>query len=217
LATADDEVNLSVGRLECIVGVAPFRWWWWRPFFTVVVVAVVVILATSVITSVTPVIVALVVTTIILAILTSIIAVIAMIVATSVVAAIIAMIITSIPVIIAMIGPAITVITSIRSAVTIVVALVTVPVIVVAAFVLFRGRRDPQGTLQLLALPHGMLSIAMELALVVHDHVEIAFEEGGRSWWICHVGFARSLARPVPSVIVVFSVEVVHHRVMSVD
>jgi hypothetical protein len=53
--------------------------------------------------------------------------------------------------------------------------------------------------------------------MVVHDHVEVTFEEGGRSSWICHVGFARSLARPVSFVIVVFVVEIVHHRVLSVD
>jgi hypothetical protein len=62
-----------------------------------------------------------------------------------------------------------------------------------------------------------MLRIAMKLALVVHDHVEVAFEEGGRSWQICHVGFTRSFARPGSDVIVVFSVEVVHHCVLSVD
>jgi hypothetical protein len=123
----------------------------------------------------------------------------------------------SITVVIATTGPAITAITSIRSTVTVVVALITVPVIIFVALGLFRGRRDPQGTLQLLSLPHGMLSVAVELALVVHDHVEVAFEEGGRSWWICHVGFARSFARPGSSVIVVFSIEVVHHHVLSVN
>jgi hypothetical protein len=62
-----------------------------------------------------------------------------------------------------------------------------------------------------------VFSIAVELTLVVHDHVEVTFEEGGRSWCICHVGFARSLARPVSSIIVIFTIEVVHHRVLSVD
>jgi hypothetical protein len=62
-----------------------------------------------------------------------------------------------------------------------------------------------------------MLSVVMKLALVVHDHVEVAFEEGGRSWWICHVGFARSFARLGSAVIVIFSVEVVHHRILSVN
>jgi hypothetical protein len=57
----------------------------------------------------------------------------------------------------------------------------------------------------------------VELALVVHDHVEVTFEEGGRPWWICHVSFARSLARPVSSIVVIFPVEVVHYRVLSVD
>jgi hypothetical protein len=70
--------------------------------------------------------------------------------------------------------------------------------------------------LQLLALPHGVLGITMKLALVIHDHIEVTFEEGGRSWWICHIGFARSLARRGASVIVVFSVEVMLHRILSV-
>jgi hypothetical protein len=193
LASADDEIDLSVSRLEHTVGVAPFRQWWWSPFFSIVVVAVVAVLATSVITSVISAIIALVVMEVVAAI------------------------ITSIPVVIATVGPAITILTSIRSTVTVVKALVTVPVIVVAALDLLRGRQDPKGTLQLLTLPHGMPSVAVELALVVHNHVKVTFEEGGRSWWICHVGFARSLARPVPSVIVVFAVEVVHHHALSVD
>jgi uncharacterized membrane protein (UPF0127 family) len=71
--------------------------------------------------------------------------------------------------------------------------------------------------LQLVALPHGVLGIAMKLALVIHDHIEVTFEEGGRSWWICHIGFARSPARCGASVIVVFSVEVMLHRILSVD
>jgi hypothetical protein len=70
---------------------------------------------------------------------------------------------------------------SIRSTVTIVVELITVPVIVVVAPGLLRCRWDPYATLQLLALPHGMHGVAMKLALVVHDHVEVAFEKGGRS------------------------------------
>jgi hypothetical protein len=62
-----------------------------------------------------------------------------------------------------------------------------------------------------------VLGIAVELALVVHDHIEVTFEEGGRSWWICYVGFAGSLARPGASVVVIFSVEFVHYRILSVD
>jgi hypothetical protein len=62
-----------------------------------------------------------------------------------------------------------------------------------------------------------VLVIAVELALVVDDHIEVTFEEGGRSWWICYVGFAGSLARPGASIVVVFSVEVVHYRILSVD
>jgi hypothetical protein len=40
-----------------------------------------------------------------------------------------------------------------------------------------------------------VLGIAVELALVVDDHIKVSFEEGGRSWWICYVGFAGSLAQ----------------------
>jgi hypothetical protein len=62
-----------------------------------------------------------------------------------------------------------------------------------------------------------VLGIAVELALVVHDHIEVTFKEGGRSWWICYIGFTRSLARPSASIVVVFSVEVMHYRILSVD
>jgi hypothetical protein len=57
----------------------------------------------------------------------------------------------------------------------------------------------------------------MELALVVHDHIEVTFKEGGRSWRICYIGFAGSLARPGASVVVVLSIEVMHYCVLSVD
>jgi hypothetical protein len=57
-----------------------------------------------------------------------------------------------------------------------------------------------------------MLGIAVELALVVHDHIEVTW-----SWRICYVGFAGSLARPGASVVVVFSIEVMHYRILSVD
>jgi hypothetical protein len=62
-----------------------------------------------------------------------------------------------------------------------------------------------------------MFGIAVELALVVHDHIEVTFKEGGRSWRICYIGFAGSFARPGASVVVVFSIEVMHYRVLSVD
>jgi hypothetical protein len=62
-----------------------------------------------------------------------------------------------------------------------------------------------------------VFSVAVKWALVVHDHVEVTFEEVGRSWWILHIGFAGSLVRPGASVVMVFSVEVVHHRILSVD
>jgi hypothetical protein len=51
-----------------------------------------------------------------------------------------------------------------------------------------------------------MLGVAMELALVVHDHIEVTFKEGGRSWRICYIGFTGSLARPGASIVVIFSV-----------
>jgi hypothetical protein len=62
-----------------------------------------------------------------------------------------------------------------------------------------------------------MLGIAMELELVVHDHIEVTFKEGGRSWWICYIGVTGSLLRPGASVVVVFSVEVMHYCILSVD
>jgi hypothetical protein len=60
--------------------------------------------------------------------------------------------------------------------------LATVAIIVVVASGLLGGRRNSNSTLQLLALPHGVLGVTVELALVVHDHIEVTFEEGGRSW-----------------------------------
>jgi hypothetical protein len=71
--------------------------------------------------------------------------------------------------------------------------------------------------LQLFALPHGVLGVVVERTLVVHDHVKVTFEEGGRSWWIFHKGFTGSLARPISVVVVILSVEVVHHHVLSID
>jgi hypothetical protein len=127
-------------------------------------------------------------------VVTPIFLVIATIVIASIITAIVTTIITLIPVIIARIGSVITEITSIRSTVTIAEALVAVPIVVFVALGLLGVRRHPKGTLQLLALPHGMLGIAVKLALVVHDHVEVTFEEGGGSWWICHMDFTRSLA-----------------------
>jgi hypothetical protein len=217
LATTDDEVDLSVGGLECTIRVAPFRWWRWRSLLAIVVVAVVVVLAMSIITPTISVVTVLVVMAITLAVVTPVIAVVSTIVVTPIIAAVVAAIITSIPIVFATIGPAVTVITSIRSTVMVVEALVTISVVVVAALGLLRLGGYSEGTLQLLALPHGVFGVAMELALVVHDHVEVTFEEGGRYWWIRHVGFVRSLARPVSSVVVIFTVEVVHHRILSVN
>jgi hypothetical protein len=57
----------------------------------------------------------------------------------------------------------------------------------------------------------------MELTRVVCDHIKVTFEEGGRSRWIFHIGFASLLVRPGASVIVVFSVEVMHYRILRVD
>jgi hypothetical protein len=189
----------------------------WRSLLAVVVMAVVVVLATSIITPIISAVTALVVTTITLAVVTPIVAVIAMIVVTSVITAVVAVAITSILVVVATIGPTVTVITSIGSTVTDFEALVTILVVVVASLGLLGVGGYSKGTLQLLALSNGMFGVAMELALVVHDHVEVTFEEGGRSWWVCHVSFTRSLSGPVSSVIMIFSVEVVHHRVLSVN
>jgi hypothetical protein len=221
LATSNDVVDLAVGLLECTIGVAPFGRWWWSPLLAVVVAGTVVILATSIIT---PVVSSVVVTTI-MAIITTIssvvvepvVAVVVTIVVMSVIAVVVAAIISSIHIVIARIGPAVTVISSIRSTVTIVEALATVTVVVAVASGLIGGRWDSKGTLQLLALPHGVLGVAVKLALVVHDHIEVTFEEGGRSIWICHIGFARSLARPGASVIMVSSIEVMHYRILRVN
>jgi hypothetical protein len=173
----------------------------------------VVILATSTITSIISAVTALVVTAFTLAVIMLVV----VIVATIVVASVIVAVITSIPVVIVMIRPAVTVITSIRSMVTVVETLVTVLVLVVAALGLPGVGGYFKGTLQLLALPHGMFGVAVELALVVHDHVEVTFEEGGRSWWVCHVSFTGSLLRLVSSIFVIFSIEVMHHRILSVN
>jgi hypothetical protein len=214
LETSDDEVDLAVSLLECTIGVAPFGWWRRCPFLTVFVLAVVVVLATSIITPVIVTIIVAIITTI-----TSIVpvgAVVAAVVIVSVVAAVVAVIITSIPIVIARIGSAVTVISSIRSTVTIVEALTTFAVVVDVAPGLLGGRWYPKGMLKLLALPHGVLGFTVELALVIHDHIEVTFEEGGRSWWICYIGFVGSLARPSASIIVVFSIEVVHYPILSV-
>jgi hypothetical protein len=62
-----------------------------------------------------------------------------------------------------------------------------------------------------------MLGVAVELALVIHDYIEVTFKEGGRSWQICYIGLTGSLARPGASVVVIFSVEVMHYRFLSVN
>jgi hypothetical protein len=189
LATTDNEVDLSVGRLERTIGVAPFWRWWWSPLFSTVVMAVVIILATSIFASIFSSVVTLVVAAVTPVVVMPVVSVIATVVVASVITAIVAAVIMSIPIIIARIGSVITEIMSIRSTVTIVEALATVPVIVVVALGLLGVGRHPKGTLQLFALPHGMLGIAVKLALVVHDHVEVTFKEGGGSWWICHIDF----------------------------
>jgi hypothetical protein len=62
-----------------------------------------------------------------------------------------------------------------------------------------------------------MLGVTVEPALVVHDHIEVTFKEGGRSWRIRYIGFTGSLARPGASVVLIFSVEVMHYHVLSVN
>jgi hypothetical protein len=213
LATADNEVDLVVGLLKCAIGVAPFGWWWWSSFLLVVVMVIVVVLATSIITPVITSIVALVVVVIIMTVtpvvITPVVTVVMTVVVAPVIAAVVAVIITSIPVIVERIGPAITVV--------VVEMLAAVLVTVVVSSGLLGGRKDSKGALQLFALSHGVLGVAVKLALVVHDHVEFVFNEGGRSWRIRHIGLIRPLARPGASVVVVFAVEVVHDRVLSVD
>jgi hypothetical protein len=145
LATTDDEVDLTVGLLECTIGVAPFGWWRRGPLFAVAVLVIMVVLATSVITLVVATIIMAIIATIGPVVVTPVVAVIATVVVASVITAVVAAIITSIPIIIARIGPAITVISSIRWTVTIVEALTTVTVVVALGF--FGGRRDSKGTL----------------------------------------------------------------------
>jgi hypothetical protein len=62
-----------------------------------------------------------------------------------------------------------------------------------------------------------MLGVTVELALVVHDHVEVTFKEGGRSRWISRIDFARSLVCPATTVIVIFSFEDVYYHILGVD
>jgi hypothetical protein len=62
-----------------------------------------------------------------------------------------------------------------------------------------------------------VLGITVKLALVVHDHVEVAFKEGGGSGLISRIDFAGSLARPAPTVVMVFPVEVMQDRILSID
>jgi hypothetical protein len=221
LATSNDEVDLAVSLLECPIGVAAFGWWRWSSLLPVVVAGTVVVLATSIITlvvsSVVVTITMAIITTITFVVVTLVVAVIATVVVTFVITAVVAVIIASIPIVIVRIGPAVMVISSIRSTVTIVEVLATIAVVVAVASGPFGGRWDSKGKLQLLALPHGVLGVTVELALVVHDHIEVTFEEGGRSLWICHIGFARSLARLGASIVMVFSIKFMHYCVLRVD
>jgi hypothetical protein len=147
LATSDDEVDLAVSLLERTIGVAPFGQWRRSPLLPVPVLVIVVVLATSVISSVVVTIIMEIITMITLVVITPVVAVIVMVVVTSFIAAVVAVIITSIPIIIARIGPAITVISSIRSTVMIVEALTTVAVVVAVAPGLLGCRRDSKGAL----------------------------------------------------------------------
>jgi hypothetical protein len=221
LATSHDEIDLAVSLLERTIGVARFGRWRWSPLLAVVVAGTVVILAMSIITPVVSLVIVMIFAAIIMTIasvvVAPVVAVVAMVVVTSVITAVVAVIITSIPIVIARTGLAVTVISSIRSTVAIVKALATIVVVVVVASDLLGGRWYSKGALQLLALPLGVLGVAVELALVVHDHIEVTLEECGRSWWICHIGFARSLSQPGASVIVVIFVEVMHYRVLRVN
>jgi hypothetical protein len=143
--------------------------------------------------------------------------IVATVVIASVITAVVATIITSILVVVATIGPSVTVILLIGSIVTVIITAVVVLVIVVVALGFLGFRAYSEGTLQLLALPHGMFGVVMELTLVAHNHVEVTLKKGGRSWWVCHIGFTRSVVRPVSTVVVILFIEVVHHRVLSVN
>jgi hypothetical protein len=68
LATADDEVDLAVGLLECTIGVAPFGRWRWSSFLPIIVLTIVVVLATSIV----PWIISLVVALVVMAVITTI-------------------------------------------------------------------------------------------------------------------------------------------------
>jgi nicotinic acetylcholine receptor alpha-3 len=169
LATSDNEVDLEVGLLECTIGVAPFGWWRRCPLLTVVVWVVVIVLATLIITLVIVIVIVVIITTIASVALVGV--VVALVVVASVIAAVVAAIITSIPIVIARIGSTVSVISSIRLTVTILEAFTTIAVVIAVAPGLLGGRW----------YPHGLLGITMELALVVHDHIEVTFEEGGMS------------------------------------
>jgi hypothetical protein len=117
LATFDDEVDLTVGHLECAIGVSPFGRWWWSPLLAVVVAGTLVVLATSIITPVVSLVVVtintVIITTIASAVIAPVIAVVEAVVVTSVIATVVAAIITSIPIVVARIGSTVTV--SLRS------------------------------------------------------------------------------------------------------
>jgi hypothetical protein len=147
LATSDDEVDLAFGLLKSAIGVAPFGRWRRSSFLLVVVVVIVVVPTTLIITSVVALVIVAIITMITPVVVSPVIAVIAMVVVASVIAAVVAVIIRSIPVIVAGIGPAVTVISSIRLTITVVETLATVPVIVVVAPGPLGGRRDSKGAL----------------------------------------------------------------------
>jgi hypothetical protein len=199
--------------LKRAIGVCPFWRRWWRAFL-----AVVVVLATTIITSVITALVTPVVPPVVAVVFVAIVAVVVITsVITKIVTSLVMVIITAVPIIVATVGSMATVITSIRSTVTVVVAVIAVLVVVVVALSLLGFRRYPEGVFQLFALPHGVLGVAVKLTLVVHDHVEVTFKEGGGSGWIGHIDLTGSLARPVATIVVVFSVEVMHHSVLSID
>jgi hypothetical protein len=137
--------------------------------------AVVVVLATSSITPIITAVAALIVTAITLPVVTQVVAVTAMISVTSVIVVVVVVIITLFHVVVVTLGPAVAIIMSIGSTVTVVEMIVTILVVVVAALGFLRFGRYSKGTLQLLTLPYGMFGVAVELALVVLDHVEVAF------------------------------------------
>jgi hydrogenase maturation factor len=67
-----------------------------------------------------------------------------------------------------------------------------------------------------------VLGVTVELTLVVQCVVEVTFKEGGGSWWISCVDFARSLAQPTTTisfhtVLYFVTFKVVNHCILGIN